>query len=61
MAKQNHPVSYQCEHCKLTYLDEYWQQRCEEWCRENETCNLNITMHSLEAQSAQQGLLVPQR
>lgn len=39
---------YQCEDCKLPYLDRYYAQKCEEWCKKNKTCNIEITKHSVK-------------
>lgn len=37
---------YQCEDCKLSYLDKYYAKKCEEWCKKNKTCNIEITKHA---------------
>lgn len=36
-----------CEECGLKYKDRYWAERCEEWCREHKSCNLEIIKHSV--------------
>ncbi len=39
---------YQCEECDLLYRDKSWAQKCEGWCRENNSCNLNITKYAIK-------------
>ena len=39
---------HQCEECKLLYKDKKWAERCERWCTENKSCNLEITKHALK-------------
>ena len=39
---------YQCEECKLIYKDKKWAKECEKWCKENHTCNVEITKHRLK-------------
>ncbi len=36
-----------CEECGFGYADESWADRCEAWCREHKTCNLEIIKHSV--------------
>jgi hypothetical protein len=38
---------YQCEECKLIYKDKKWAKECEKWCKENHTCNVEITKHRI--------------
>lgn len=45
--KKNKSVYYQCEECRLIYKDKGWADKCEKWCRENRSCNLNIVKHSI--------------
>lgn len=39
---------YQCEECGLHYKDRATAERCEAWCREHRSCNLEITAHAEE-------------
>ncbi len=39
---------YQCEECKLLYEDRSWAQKCQVWCKENNSCNLEITKHAIK-------------
>lgn len=34
---------YRCEECSFTYDDRELAQTCEAWCREHNSCNLEIT------------------
>jgi hypothetical protein len=36
-----------CEECDLLYREEELAQKCEDWCRENKSCNLEITRHAV--------------
>ncbi len=38
---------YQCSECGLWYVEEEWKEKCEIWCRENKSCNLEIIKHSV--------------
>lgn len=37
---------YQCEECGFRYKDKEWAEKCEAWCREHHSCNLEITAHA---------------
>ncbi len=37
-----------CEICKLKYRSRKWAEKCEEWCRKNKSCNLEITSHAIK-------------
>jgi len=43
---------HKCEDCHLHYEDRSLAERCEDWCTRNDSCNLEITRNSLEAQLA---------
>lgn len=38
---------YLCEECNLLYREEELAQKCEDWCRETKSCNLEITKHAV--------------
>ena len=42
---------YQCQECGFHYEDREWAEKCETWCRENHTCNLEITEYAEENKS----------
>lgn len=37
---------FECEECHLLYDEEKWARKCEEWCIEHKSCNLEITRHA---------------
>ncbi len=37
---------YQCKECLLWYADKSWAEKCEQWCKKNKSCNLEITKHA---------------
>lgn len=39
---------HQCEECGFYYNEKEWAEKCENWCRENKSCNLEITAHAVE-------------
>ncbi len=41
-------TSYQCAECGLRYAEKEWAEKCEAWCRERHTCNIEITTHAAE-------------
>jgi hypothetical protein len=38
---------YLCEECDLLYKEEDLAQKCEDWCREKKSCNLEIARHAV--------------
>ncbi len=36
-----------CEECNLLYREQSWAEKCEEWCRERKSCNIEITKHAV--------------
>lgn len=43
---------YQCPECGLHYQDQAVAKKCEAWCGQYQSCNLEITQLSLEVQEA---------
>lgn len=41
---------YQCEECGFNYIDKDWAEKCEAWCREHSSCNIEITSHGLASE-----------
>ena len=44
--KQN-KESYQCEECGFEYAEKEWAEKCEAWCKEHKSCNIEITAHGM--------------
>ncbi len=40
---------YQCTVCKLHFTDKEWADKCIAWCKEYNSCNLEIMRYSEEA------------
>jgi hypothetical protein len=36
-----------CEECKLKYRKKELAEKCEAWCKEHKSCNLEITKHAV--------------
>jgi len=45
--KKGDKVYYQCEICKFTYETKEWADKCENWCKEHNSCNIEITKHAV--------------
>lgn len=45
--KENREL-YQCEECGFHYENREWAEKCEAWCREHKSCNIEITAHAEE-------------
>jgi len=39
---------FTCHECGLKYSDTEWRDKCEKWCKDNKSCNLNIIKHSIK-------------
>lgn len=39
---------YRCETCELLYKNKSWAEKCEDWCKKNKSCSLEITKHSIK-------------
>lgn len=39
---------YQCEECGFEYEEKEWAEKCEAWCKEHQSCNVEITQHALK-------------
>ena len=39
--------AYKCPECGLEYLKKEWAEKCEAWCKEHKSCNLEIIEHAI--------------
>ena len=39
----------QCEECGFRYEEQSWAEKCEAWCKEHKSCNIEITSHGIPA------------
>jgi hypothetical protein len=46
--KKQGKTFYQCEECKLVYKSKEWAKKCEDWCKENKSCNIEIIKHAVK-------------
>ena len=44
---KNNNLVFMCEECCLGYKEKKWTEKCEAWCKKNNSCNLKITCYSL--------------
>ena len=47
---------YYCEECELAYFDKKKASECEEWCRENKSCNIEITKYAINKMQMKGGI-----
>ena len=38
---------YACPVCDLKYKDKEWAKKCEIWCTEHQSCNLDIIKYAI--------------
>ncbi len=38
---------FQCEECGFQYAEKEWADKCEAWCKEHHSCNIEITAHAI--------------
>ncbi len=46
--QQNDKTLYQCEECGFHYEDKKQAEKCEAWCKEHHSCNIEITASATE-------------
>jgi len=54
MVKQitkNNKTYYLCPECNFTYTEKEWAVKCEKWCKKYNSCNIEITKHSVPVKS----------
>ena len=45
--KKTNSVYFECEECGLLYIDKALAERCQKWCSENKSCNMEIIKHAV--------------
>ncbi len=48
--KKNGKTLYICEECGFAYEQKEWAEKCQAWCQEHHTCNLEIMEHAIPLQ-----------
>lgn len=41
---------YKCPECGIEYHEKEWAEKCEAWCKEHKTCNVEIINHAVKEQ-----------
>ncbi len=41
---------YVCEECGFVYEQKEWAEKCQQWCQQHQSCNLEITQHGIPAE-----------
>lgn len=44
--EMNNATYYRCEECGLLYADREIAEKCQAWCAEHKSCNLEIIKHA---------------
>lgn len=45
--KNNEKKLYRCQECGLEFKKKELAEKCQNWCKENKSCNLEITKYSI--------------
>ena len=48
--KKNGNAFYICEECGFAYKEKEWAQKCQQWCGQHQSCNLEITQHAVPSE-----------
>lgn len=46
--KKNKNTYYTCEECGFIYEEKEIAKKCEEWCKEYHSCNIEITSYAVQ-------------
>ena len=46
--KKGNKNYYMCEECGFYYIDKSMAKKCQRWCKEHKSCNLEITSHAVK-------------
>ena len=44
---------YQCVECGFQYRERVWAEKCEAWCKEHMSCNLEIIKQGIPPKNAE--------
>ena len=58
--QQNEKELHQCEECGFRYEEKEWAEKCEAWCKEHQSCNIEITAHAIPQEESQKDALKPE-
>lgn len=51
---ENNQNFYECPECHLKYKEKEWAEKCEAWCKEHKSCNLEIIQHAEKSEDDKQ-------
>jgi len=40
-------IVFRCEECGLDYAEKIWAEKCQAWCGEHHSCNIEIIKHAV--------------
>ena len=46
--QQGSKTFYQCAECGLQYTEKETAEKCQAWCKEHKSCNLEIIKHAVQ-------------
>lgn len=46
--KKGKRVYFECKECGFLYKEKIWAAKCQKWCSQNKSCNLEITKHAIK-------------
>jgi len=46
--KKNQTIYFECEECSLLYKEKAWAIKCQKWCSQNKSCNLDIIKRAIK-------------
>lgn len=46
--QQDNATRYQCEECGLFYVEKEIAEKCQAWCKEHNSCNLDIIKNAIK-------------
>lgn len=38
---------YKCPECNLKYKEREWAEKCQAWCKQHKSCNVEIIKHAV--------------
>jgi len=47
MDSKKEQTTFVCPECGLHYTEREWAEKCEAWCKEHKSCNLDIIKHAI--------------
>lgn len=52
ITQQKDKELHQCKECGFKYAEKEWAEKCEAWCKEHQSCNIEITAHAVQESGA---------